>query len=139
MRQAGRVELLRRRRSAPNGLRRGGAPQTPRNSAKFSGVARRALLSPQVALCYLLGNVAFLRAMRRRDQTLVRAFISGNLAFALVLATLLVASVYASASRAVTLNATRELAFTATWFWRGFIVGWIVVGASAVSRHSPAP
>ena len=98
---------------------------------------RRALLSPQVALCYLLGNVAFLRAMRRRDQTLVRAFISGNLAFALVLATLLVASVYASASRAVAWNATRELAFTATWFWRGFIVGWIVVGASAVSRHTP--
>ena len=80
-----------------------------------------------MALCYLLGNVAFLRAMRRRDQTLVRAFISGNLAFALVLATLLVASVYASASRAVAWNATRELAFTATWFWRGFIVGWIVV------------
>ena len=113
------------------------AADKPRNSAQSFGVARRALLSPQVALCYLLGNVAFLRAMRRRDQTLVRAFISGNLAFALVLATLLVASVYASASRAVAWNATRELAFTATWFWRGFIVGWIVVGASAVSRHTP--
>jgi len=92
-----------------------------------SAVYIKLITSPLIYLLYMGGNVAFLDAMRRRDAAKVKAFIVGNVTFAVALAILLVVSITANIRYVSEWNSDEG-----TESGIRFLIGWLIRTMSVV-------